>query len=258
MDSPTRADAYRLASLDPDFLSGDSTRGIRFFLEYEKPEERLREWGIASTIVVIGSARIPATDTTTDDPNSVWPRLDPHRSSGPRWYEHARLFARIASERGGALTPVNGVRHNVIATGGGPGIMEAANRGASDAGAPSIGFNIQLPHEQQPNAYSTPDLTFQFHYFAMRKLHLAKRARALVVFPGGFGTLDELFEIMNLVRTQRAPAIPILCFDQDYWTRVINFQSLSDHGMIDTSDLETLCFANDIEEGWKALVTRGL
>jgi uncharacterized protein (TIGR00730 family) len=126
--------------------------------------------------------------------------------------------------------------------------MEAANRGASDAGAPSIGFNIRLPQEQQPNIYSTPDLTFQFHYFAMRKLHLAKRARALVVFPGGFGTLDELFEILNLVQTRRSPDIPILFFDQGYWDRVINFQSLADNDMITPLVLEMFCFADDAEE----------
>jgi uncharacterized protein (TIGR00730 family) len=242
-----RTDAYRLASLDPDFLSGDSTRGIRFFLEYEKPEEHLRAWGVASTIVVIGSARVPANDT------SMLRSIETERCPAIRWYEQAREFGRIASERGGALKPRKGLRHNVIATGGGPGIMEAANRGASDAGAPSIGFNIQLPRGQAPNIYSTPELTFQFHYFAMRKLHLAKRARALVVFPGGFGTLDELFEILNLIRTRRAPPIPVLCFDQSYWAGVINFQRLADHGMISPLDLEMLCFADDVEEAWKAL-----
>ncbi len=258
MDLRPRTGAYRLASLDPDFLSGDSTRGIRFFLEYEKPEERLRECGIVSTIVVIGSARVSETANGQPVSNSAPLRDDSDRLPTIRWYEQARGFARIASERGGALTPVGGLRHNVIATGGGPGIMEAANRGAADAGAPSVGFNIQLPHEQEPNIYSTPDLTFQFHYFAMRKLHLAKRARALVVFPGGFGTLDELFEILNLVRTRRAPSIPILCFDRSYWTQVINFQSLAENGMIERSDLEMLCFADDVEEAWEGLFSRGI
>jgi uncharacterized protein (TIGR00730 family) len=167
-------------------------------LEYEKAEELLRAWGVASTIVVIGSARVPSTDQNVHDRTSINRSNDKEGFPSARWYEQAREFGRVASERGGALKPRNGLRHNVIATGGGPGIMEAANRGACDAGAPSIGFNIQLPRNQQPNVYSTSELTVQFHYFAMRKLHLAKRASALVVFPGGFGTLDELFEILNL------------------------------------------------------------
>lgn len=251
-------DECLLASLDPNFLLGDSTRGIRFFLEYEKPEERLQTWGIESTIVVIGSARLGHKRKANHQKNSI--RLNGKVNDLPirDWYDQARRFARIASERGGALNPVGSLRHNVIATGGGPGIMEAANRGASDAGAPSIGFNIKLPDEQRPNSYSTPDLTFQFQYFAMRKFHLAKRARALVVFPGGFGTLDEMFEILNLIRTRRAPAIPVLCYDENYWRRVINFQALADHDMIDLLDLDTLCFANDAEAAWQALVVRGV
>ncbi len=178
-DSP----AYRLAALDPDFLLGDSMRGVRLQIEYAKAEERLRAWTVRSTIVVFGSARVRG--------------CSPIGAAAARWYEEARLFGKIASERGGALISHHGVRDNVIATGGGPGIMEAANRGAADAGAPSIGFNIGLPREQEPNAYSTPELTFQFHYFAIRKLHFAMRANALVAFPGGFGTFDELFEILT-------------------------------------------------------------
>jgi uncharacterized protein (TIGR00730 family) len=227
-------------------------------LEYEKPEQHLRAWGVASTIVVIGSACVPANDKNVQDLTSIVRSNETERCPAAQWYEQAREFGRIASERGGALKPRNSLRHNVITTGGGPGIMEAANRGASDAGAPSIGFNIQLPREQAPNIYSTPELTFQFHYFAMRKLHLAKRARALVVFPGGFGTLDELFEILNLIRTRRVPPIPVLCFDQGYWAGVINFQLLADHGMISPLDLKMLCFADDAEEAWKALVDRGI
>ncbi len=251
-----RGDEHLLASLDPNFLMGDSTRGIRFFLEYEKPEERLQAWGIASTIVVIGSARV-GHKRKSDHPNSI--RFPSKKNDSQiEWYEHARRFARIASERGGSLKTVGGLRNNVIATGGGPGIMEAANRGASEAGAPSIGFNIKLPQEQQPNNYSTPDLTFEFQYFSMRKFHLAKRARALVAFPGGFGTLDEMFEILNLIRTRRAPQIPVLCYDESYWKQVINFQALADHEMIDLLDLDMLCFANDAEEAWRALTDRGL
>jgi uncharacterized protein (TIGR00730 family) len=162
------------------------------------------------------------------------------------------------SERGGALHPVDGIRDNVIATGGGPGIMEAANRGAHDAGAPSIGFNIQLPHEQEPNAYSTPDLTFQFHYFAMRKMHLAMRAAALVAFPGGFGTFDELFEILNLVETHKMPRVPIVCFDRAYWTKVVNFEMLVEEGMIGAGELDLFSFCDDAEAAWTALLAAGL
>ena len=184
----------------------DSMRGLRLQLEYAKAEELLRAWGVRSTVVVFGSARVMPGGSA--DPESATAPLPPNVKPrpGPRsafWYDEARRFGRIVSERGGALSPTDGIRDNVIATGGGPGIMEAANRGAHDAGAPSIGFNIQLPHEQEPNAYSTPDLTFQFHYFAMRKMHLAMRAAALVAFPGGFGTLDELFEILNLVQSNK-------------------------------------------------------
>jgi predicted Rossmann-fold nucleotide-binding protein len=185
--------AYRLPALDSDFLLGDSMRGVRLQLEYEKAEEILRAWTVRSTIVVFGSARVRPHDKSSEDLSIV----SSHTQAGSRtrggiglWYEQARIFGRIASQRGGALNPSRGVRDNVIATGGGPGIMEAANRGAMGAGAPSIGFNIGLPKEQEPNAYTTPALTFQFHYFAVRKLHFAMRANALVIFPGGFGTLD--------------------------------------------------------------------
>jgi uncharacterized protein (TIGR00730 family) len=253
--------AFRLPALDPDFLLGDSMRGIRLQLEYEKAEERLRAWTVRSTIVVFGSARVlprgseDQTDSTATLPPGAVPR--PGEQSA-RWYEEARRFGRIASERGGALVSRDGVRDNVIATGGGPGIMEAANRGASDANAPSIGFNIGLPLEQEPNAYSTPDLTFQFHYFAVRKLHFAMRANALVVFPGGFGTLDELFELLTLMQTHKMPRIPVVLVDQSYWTRVINFRTLVDEGMIAPADLDLFSYAQDAEHAWQELIRRGL
>jgi uncharacterized protein (TIGR00730 family) len=152
----------------------------------------------------------------------------------------------------------DGTRDNVVATGGGPGILEAANRGAFDAGAPSIGFNITLPHEQGPNPYSTPDLTFRFHYFAMRKMHLAMRANALVVFPGGFGTLDELFEILTLRQTGKAPPLPIVLMDRNYWTSVINFEALAEHGMIRPTDTELFHFADHGAGAWDTLVASGL
>ena len=233
--------SYRLAVLDPDFLLGPSMRGVRLQLEYEKAEEALRAWAIRSTIVVFGSARA----TQSGD------------QSG-RWYDEARRFGRIASERGGALRPRDDVRDNVIATGGGPGIMEAANRGAADAGAPSIGLNIGLPHEQDPNAYSTPDLTFQFHYFAVRKFHFAMRANALVVFPGGFGTIDELFELLTLMQTAKMPIIPVVLVGKQYWNSVINFTTLVEEGTIAKTDLDLFSYADDAEGAWRELVRRGL
>ncbi|WP_425265683.1 TIGR00730 family Rossman fold protein [Terrihabitans rhizophilus] len=253
--------AYRLAAADPAFLMGDSMRGVRFLLEYAKAEEGLRRWGVCSTIVVFGSARIlPGGSPHPRDASAPLPAGTRPRpgSSSARWYEEARRFAEIASREGGALHPKDGKRHNVIATGGGPGIMEAANRGACDAGAPSVGFNIRLPFEQEPNAYSTPDLTFLFHYFAMRKMHLAMRASALVVFPGGFGTLDELFEILTLRQTGKAPTVPIVLFDRDYWTRIINFEALLEEGMIEADDLQLFEFASSAEEAWDCLMKRGL
>jgi uncharacterized protein (TIGR00730 family) len=236
--------AYRLAALDTDFLLGDSMRGVRLQLEYEKAEERLRAYGVRSTIVVFGSARVLTGGTGAD--------------KAARRYEEARRFGRIASERGGALRPHDGLCDNVIATGGGPGIMEAANRGAAEAGALSIGLNIGLPHEQEPNAYSTPDLTFQFHYFAVRKFHFAMRANALVVFPGGFGTIDELFELLTLMQTAKMPAIPIVLVEQSYWTRVINFPALAEEAMITQTDLDLFSYADDAEDAWRELVRRGL
>lgn len=229
--------SYVLAALDQQYLLGDSMRGVRFLLEYSKAEEALRRWHVRSTIVVFGSARAG--------------EHDPGRSGF--WYAEARRFARIASERGGALRTDGCLRDNVIATGGGPGIMEAANRGATEAGAPSIGFNITLPQEQEPNPYTTPELTFRFHYFAMRKMHLAMRANALVVFPGGFGTLDELFEILTLQQTRKAPRIPTVLVDETYWTSVIRFPALVGHGMVDQADLGLFHFALGAEEAWERL-----
>jgi uncharacterized protein (TIGR00730 family) len=230
-------------------------------LEYEKAEERLRAWVVRSTIVVFGSARTlrggsgHEAESSAPLPPGAAPRAG---EQSARWYEEARRFGRIASERGGALRPHGDVRDNVIATGGGPGIMEAANRGASEAGAPSIGFNIGLPHEQEPNAYSTPDLTFQFHYFAVRKLHFAMRANALVVFPGGFGTIDELFELLTLMQTAKMPTIPVVLVEKSYWSRVINFATLVEEGMIAPADLDLFSYANDAEDAWRELVSRGL
>lgn len=237
-----RSRAYVLPALDQDFLLGDSLRGVRFLLEYQKAEEALRKYGVESTIVVFGSARV--------------------REDGPGrqafWYQEARAFGEIASREGGALDGHHRRFRHVIATGGGPGIMEAANRGAHDAGAPTIGFNIRLPHEQKPNPYTTPDLTFQFHYFAMRKMHFAMAAKALVVFPGGFGTFDELFEVLTLVQTGKAPWLPIVLVDEAYWRSAIHFEALADSGMISAADIALLRFAPDGRAAWRALREAGL
>ena len=253
--------AYRLAALDSDFLLSDPMRGVRLQLEYEKAEARLRDWGVRSTIVVFGSARVLPGGAPDEDAStaSLPPGAKPRPGSRSAfWYEQARLFGRIASERGGALTTNGGVRDHVITTGGGPGIMEAANRGAMEAGAPSIGFNIGLPHEQEPNAFTTPDLTFQFHYFAVRKFHFAMRANGLVVFPGGFGTLDELFELLTLMQTVKMRRIPVVLVDKPYWTSIINFERLAEEEMISPGDLELFRYADDAESAWDALVRAGL
>ena len=234
--------SYRLAATDPDFLLGPSMRGVRFLLEFAKVDEALRAWGVRSTIVVFGSARV-----REDGPGRQ-----------PAWYAAAREFAAIASRRGGAFLDGGRCRDNVIATGGGPGLMEAANRGAADVGAPTIGFNITLPREQQPNPYTTPALTFRFHYFAMRKMHLAMRANALVVFPGGFGTFDELFEILTLRQTDKAPLIPIVLFDEGYWRSVVNFDALVEAGMVAPADLTLFRFAETAEGVWDELIAGGL
>lgn len=217
-------------------------RGVRFQLEFAKADEALKAWGVESTLVVFGSARV----------------REGGEGRSAFWYEQARLFGQIASRRGGALI-ADGASHlrNVIATGGGPGIMEAANRGAIEAGAPSIGFNISLPREQRPNAYTTPALTFNFHYFAMRKMHLAMRAAALVVFPGGFGTFDELFEILTLRQTGKMPSIPVVLVDEAYWRSVIGFEAIVAHGMIDAADLRIFDFAPNAEGVWAILAAKG-
>lgn len=234
--------SYVLPALDQEFLLSDSTRGIRFMLEYMKAEEHLRDWGIRTTIVAFGSARVKEDD----------------EGKGGHWYRSAMELGRIVSERGGALDHNGGERDNVIATGGGPGIMEAANRGAIAAGAPTIGFNITLPHEQEPNAWSTPDLTFNFHYFAMRKMHLAMRANGLCVFPGGFGTMDELFEILTLVQTGKMKSIPIVLFDREFWESAVNLNAFLEAGTISPGDENLFQYADTAEEAWQHLARGGI
>ena len=261
-DQRINSPSYKLAIEDQDFLLRDEMRSFRFAMEYAKAELSLRDWGVRSTVVVFGSARIlppEEAETLLASANTPETKAVAERHMRlSKWYAEARRFGRIVSERGGALTTGSRLRDNVIATGGGPGIMEAANRGAADAGAPSIGFNITLPMEQRPNTYSTPDLTFRFHYFAMRKMHLAMRANALAVFPGGFGTLDELFEILTLQQTGKAPPMPVVLFGREYWSKVLNLETLVEYGMVSETDLTLFDIVDDAEEGWAACVKRGL
>jgi uncharacterized protein (TIGR00730 family) len=254
--------SFVLPAMDTEFLLRDELRGVRFALEYEKAELILREARIRSTVVVFGSARVVSRQQAKADLKAARGRgqlrLARLRLRQSAQYEEARKFGRIVSERGGALDHRRSFRDNVIATGGGPGVMEAACRGAAEAGAPAIGFNISLPHEQPPNRYTTPGLTFQFHYFAMRKMHLVMRANALAVFPGGFGTLDELFEILTLLQTGKAQAIPVLMFDRRYWQDVVNLAAMRREELISAQDLKLIEFVDDAEEAWRSLLKRGL
>ncbi|MEM9756549.1 MAG: LOG family protein, partial [Pseudomonadota bacterium] len=205
--------AYRLAFDDPDFLTRPELRPVRLQLELLKPQLEMDERGIVSTVVLFGGARIraPGTQVRTADLAEM-----------SKYYAEARAFARAITERSVAT----GCTEHVIVTGGGPGVMEAGNRGAADAGGCSIGLNIVLPHEQEPNRYITPELCFNFHYFGVRKMHFLLRAEAIAVFPGGFGTLDELFEALTLIQTGRMEQVPVLLFGEDFWRRVINFDAL--------------------------------
>jgi len=254
--------SYLLAVEDQEFLLRDEMRPFRFGMEYAKAEYALRDWGVRSTVVVFGSARTPSAEQAAalakKARGAAEKRAAQQALDRSRYYEDARAFARIVSMRGGALAASGAPRDNVIATGGGPGIMEAANRGASESGAPSIGFNITLPHEQAPNSWSTPALTFRFHYFAMRKMHLAMRANALAVFPGGFGTFDELFEVLTLVQSEKMHSLPIVLFGRDYWTKVVNFAAMVDEGMISEADPKLFEIVDNPEEGWASLLQRGL
>jgi uncharacterized protein (TIGR00730 family) len=236
-------------------------RPLRLALEFSKIDLALTERGIASTIVVFGSSRVispeqaeEALNRARDDAALNLAKQQKYLSA---WYQEARNFGRIVSERGGALA-TEGMRQNVIVTGGGPGIMEAANRGATDAGAPSIGFNIVLPNDQEPNRFTTPDLTFRFHYFAIRKMHFAMRANALAIFPGGLGTMDELFEILTLKQTRKCVLMPVILFSRDYWRMIINFDALVELGMIDREEVALFEIVDTAEEAWSVMVGRGL
>jgi len=237
-DTPqTRAPAYRLAFADRDFMTREELRPVRLQLELLKPQMIMDERGIRSTIVVMGSARIPAPG-------------QPGKAAGlSRWYEEARRLAWLVTERS-----LQSYGHDdVVITGGGPGIMEAGNRGAEEAGGNSIGLNIVLPHEQAPNAYVTPDLSFNFHYFAIRKMHFLMRAKAICIFPGGFGTLDEMFESLTLIQTKRMKRVPFLLFGRDWWERVLDWNFLAEEGVINPEDLSLFQFVETAEQALAAI-----
>ncbi len=235
----TRAPAYRLAFADTDFLTREALRPVRLQLELLKPQLVMDERGIASTVVLFGGARIPAPERPTGGPADAL----------SDWYEVARRFALAVTERSMAAYG----RDWVVCTGGGPGIMEAGNRGAHEAGGQSIGLNIVLPHEQAPNGYVTPDLCFNFHYFAIRKMHFLMRARAIAVFPGGFGTMDELFESLTLIQSGRMKRIPLLLFGRAFWERLVDWQALVEAGMIATGDLALFRFVETADEALAAI-----
>ena len=247
----TRDPAYRLAYRDADFLLREELRPVRFQLELLKCEMLMEEAGIGSTLVCYGSARIPAPEdaeaalatATTPERRAVVERL----IAKSKYYVEAHKLGRMAGE---CNIVEDGKRQFVICSGGGPSIMEAVNRGAAETGAESIGLNIVLPHEQAPNAFVTPHLSFQFHYFALRKMHFLLRARAVAVFPGGYGTLDELMELLTLVQTGKMKPIPILLFGKDYWDKVIDFTAMAEEGVINFADLELFRWVETADEAW--------
>ncbi len=239
--------AYSLAFQDLDFLLRPDLRPVRFQLELLKPELLLNEARIGSMMVFYGSARIPAPGTRATHPD---PQVAARLEAKAHYYDEARKLAALAS----AVPPdANGTRHFVVCSGGGPSIMEAANRGAADVGAESVGLNIVLPHEQAPNLYVTPGLSFQFHYFALRKMHFLLRARAVAVFPGGFGTFDETFELLTLIQTGKIVPMPVLMFGRAFWERVVDFDALADEGVIGHRDLDLITWVETAEEAWAAV-----
>ncbi len=247
----TEHPAYRLAFQDMEFLLRDDLRPVRFQLELLKPSLLLDEANIASTFVIYGSARIPEPDKAhallelaQDDASRA---IAERMIAKSHYYDVARELAFHASQ---FPNDIGGKRHFVVCSGGGPSIMEAANRGANEAGAESIGLNIVLPHEQAPNPYVTPALSMQFHYFALRKMHFLLRARAVAVFPGGFGTFDESFELLTLIQTGKIDPMPVLFYGREFWERVVNWDALVEEGVISPRDIDLITFVETAEEGW--------
>jgi len=257
--------AFEVAEDDKNFLYSDEARGVRLELDYLKAEVKMQKQGIHHTIVVFGSARIVEFDSAMKAMQKIEKELEnsPHSEEllsalkraesmvrKSLYYEEARKFGQLVGKSG--KNPED--CHVTLMTGGGPGIMEAANRGASDVGAKSIGLNINLTHEQFPNPHISPDLCFQFRYFAIRKLHFMQRAKALVIFPGGYGTMDELFEILTLIQTLKSPSIPVILVGKEYWERVIDFEFLHEEDVIAHDDLAILSYVNNAQEAWEKII----
>jgi uncharacterized protein (TIGR00730 family) len=256
---PLQPDAYRLAFADPEFLLRRETRGLRIQLEMLKPELEMQAQGIENTIVVFGSARFLPPDEAllvqqaamqTGDAKAI--EFAAQKMRNAQYYDQARLFSRLVAGYGARKPPKERL---VICTGGGPGIMEAANRGAHEMGALNMGLSISLPHEQSGNRFVSPSLNFKFHYFAMRKMHFMMRAKALVAFPGGMGTLDELFEVLTLVQTRKAKPVPIVLFGVDYWKRLVNFDVMVEEGTISKEDLALFTYTDDPQVAWSTIKT---
>lgn len=250
-------ESNRLAFADPEFLLRRETRGIRFQLEMLKPDLAQQEQGIEHTVVVFGSARFQSQEKaqkTLEAAISAGVAIDIKRAEAlvrnAHFYEQARAFGHLIAQ-------YSANKHNpnklFICTGGGPGIMEAANRGASEAGGISVGLNIALPHEQTPNPYITPGLSFKFHYFALRKMHFMMRAKALVAFPGGFGTMDELFETLTLVQCKKAKPVPIVLFGTEYWKKVFHPENMLEEGVIAEEDLQLFHYVDSVEDAWEVI-----
>lgn len=261
----TESSAYRLAFADPDFLLRRETRGIRFQLELLKPDLTLQEHHINATLVVYGSARFLSRDAAEEQLAKARHALENQPSSeaahaqvehaqrvleNSRYYEDARTLGRLIADYQQHCTPDERL---VVCTGGGPGVMEAANRGVYEGHGTSIGLNIVLPHEQTHNPYITPELCFKFHYFATRKMHFMMRAKALVAFPGGFGTLDELFETLTLIQNQKARRVPVVLYGSQFWSRLVDFEMLVDIGTIARKDLELFRMVDTPEAAWKVI-----
>jgi len=257
--------SYEVAEDDKNFLCSDEARGVRLQLDYLKAEVKMQKQGIDHTIVVFGSARIVEFDTAMKELKKIEKKLEksPHSEEllsalkkaesmirKSLYYDESRKFGQLVGKSGTGPEDC----HVTLMTGGGPGIMEAANRGALDVGAKSIGLNIELSHEQFPNPYITPELCFQFRYFAIRKLHFMQRAKALVIFPGGFGTLDELFEILTLIQTMKSPSIPIVLLGKEYWKRVVDFEFLKEEDVISASDLDMVISVDNADEAWEKII----
>ena len=274
LDAILKSSTYRIAHEDPDLLNSNVMRGVRMLLEITKPDLDLEAAGIESTVIVFGGARIVDRETASklleeaerqqsENPgSSTLKRQVAHAEQRvvlSRFYDSAREFARLASQHGQANhKQSHGCASHVIVTGGGPGIMEAANRGAFEAGCRSIGLNITLPFEQNPNPYITPDLCFRFNYFSLRKFHFVMRSIGAILFPGGFGTLDELFELLTLRQVGTKGSMPIVLFGTEFWTKLVNFDYLAEMGLISDDDLDLIHFSDTAEEAWNFIRSQTL